>query len=286
MTHPQFAADAQLLIDYKERARRHGATERFPDADGVMATIVRPELLTWQRTLCWAFNSMGPDGLPKIEVYTTPEAVRACYHDLVTREQLGTAQSPVTDIRSNWYAFGETLGTQLHNRETGEIRTLDSIVVSLFDGGELISAEICWFRSADVALEPREAGQRWTEFLSALRAQDVPALLALMAPSVQGAVRDYIDAAPPFVAIDGIDAMRAYYEKLFAHVEVAEISLVRVAVRGWYVFAELKWKVRLRTGPDAGRELAFLTAEHMAFDADGLFHSRCGYGTEMETAAG
>jgi len=103
-----------------------------------------------------------------------------------------------------------------------------------------------------------------------------------MSPTVQAAVRDYVGAEPAFVAVRGRDAMRVYYEKLFDYIEVIDIEPVLTSVRDWFVFNELRWVARLKGGADAGREVRFLTAEHMPFDADGLFMARCGYGTNIE----
>jgi len=281
MTSFCFATGAEVLVDYRARVRRHGASERTPDVDGVMATIVAPEKLTWSRSLCWAANRTKPDGTQETLLCTTPKQVRAYYDDLLSREELSGARPGVTDIRGNWYTFSEVVGTPMRTIQTGEIHQVDSAVISLFDGGEGVSAEICWFRCADAPSDAGIRAQAWAAYIGALRQQDVPALLSLMSDNMQGAVREYVDADPPFVAVDGREAMGAHYEKLFAHLEIQDIEIVRLAIRGWYVFCELRWTVRLLTGPEAGKDARFLTVEHMAYDEGGLFQSRFGYGTEM-----
>ena len=282
MTTANYATDAEALIDYRARARVHGASERVPDIDGVMATIVDPAKLTWTRTLCWATNALSADEPSKLLVYTTPEEIRTFYEELLDRDELAGARPTTTDIRSSWYTFSEALGTGIRNRHTGEETTIDSAVMAMFDGGEKVSAEICWIRAADVTLDAPARAQLWVAYLTALREADAEAAVATMSPHVQGAVRDYFDADPPFVGIDGAEAMRAHYEKLFAHVEVLDINVIRLAVQGWFVFAEMNWTVRLRQGDDAGREVQFLTAEHLPYGSDGRFQARLGFGTDME----
>ncbi len=135
-----------------------------------------------------------------------------------------------------------------------------------------------WLRAADVTINATERTERWVAFLDALRKHDVDGLLSLMAPSVQGAVRDDFDADPPFVAIDGQAEMRRYYEKLLANATVLDVTVVTSLVKEWFVFHDLQWRLRLEQGPRQGTEVRFRTAEYMPFDAEGRFQARCGYG--------
>ena len=282
MTRSSFGAHAELLIEHRDRASGHGATERTGDPDQVMPTVANPSALTWSGSLCWACNYVGPDGQPELRIFTTPAEVRSFYAELLAEHEILDTKAQTLDIRGDWYVFSETPATRMRNTVTGEVHEVDSAVLTLFDGGEGISAEIGWNRYHEVALGPGERADRWNEYFAALRRQDVSDLSALMAPSVQGAVRDYFDASPPLVAIHGRDEMRAWYEKLLSRVEIIDITPVRLAVRDWFVFAELRWIVRSLARTDQGRELRFLTAEHLVFGSDGLFQGRLGYGTEME----
>ena len=47
------------------------------------------------------------------------------------------------------------------------------------------------------------------------------------------------------------------------------------------MFAELRFTVVERTGPDAGRAFAFNTAEFLIPAADGRFIARIGHGTDL-----
>jgi hypothetical protein len=276
------ATEADLLISNRTRARHHAVAERSSDVEDVMATVTSPEELTWSGSLCWCVNDTLADGSTYLGVDTSLADVRRFYTDWRDTELTVGTGHLLSDLRSPWYTFSDSIGTPLQNNETGKVRVIDSVVMFLTDGGDGISAEICWRRCEDVALTPRERTERWGRFLTALREQDVSALLALMSASAQAAVRDYVDADPPFVAVRGQDAMRAHYERLFERAEVIDITPVTSIIRDWFVFNELRWIVRLRSGPESGREVRFLTAEHMPFDSDGLFMARCGYGTNME----
>ena len=275
-------AGAELLIENMARASRHAAAERSRDVDVVMATITAPEDLTWAGTLCWSVNDPMPDGSTHLRIKTTLDEVRAFYIEWRETEiAVGTGHM-LQNLRSPWYTFTDVIGTPVQNHATGKVKSVDTLVLFMTDGQDGISSEIAWRRCEDVSLDVAERGERWLSFLAALRRQDVAALLASMSPSVQGAVREYFDAVPAFVAIRGREAMRAHYEKLFAHAEILDIQPVMVSVGDWFVFSELRWVVRLTSGTDRGREVRFLTAEHMPFDAEGLFMARCGYGTEMQ----
>ena len=274
--------ETDVLIDNRARARLHAAAERSEDVEDVMATVTQPDDLTWSGSLCWCVNDTQPDGSTLLGVENTLADVRRFYTEWRETEiTVGTGHL-VADLRTPWYVLSDVIGTPLKNRHTGNVRTIDSVVLFLFDGPSGISAEICWRRCEDVTLTAAERTDRWTSYLTALRGHDVPALLGLMSPAVQAAVRDYVDADPAFVAIRGQDAMRAYYEKLFDRMDVLDVEPVTVNVRDWFVFGELRWVARVRSGPESGREVRFLTAEHMPFDASGLFMARCGYGTGIE----
>jgi len=271
--------DADLLIANKERCNRHVQSETSMDVDVVLATVTPPEQLTWARTLCWSLAQPGPDGTPKIRVRTTLDQIREFYEERRRDAILNEVRPQITDLRSRWYVFHQSQAIPMRNVTTGALHDVETAALFLMDGNEGITSEIVWLRSADVTINATERTERWVAFLAALRKQDVGGLLSLMAPSVQGAVRDDFDADPPFVAIDGRDEMRRYYEKLFANASVLDVTVVTSLVKEWFVFHDLQWRARLEEGPRRGTEVRFRTAEYMPFDGEGRFQARCGYGT-------
>lgn len=279
------ADEADVLIRNKERCLRHVRSETSMVVDEVMATVTPPEQLTWARTLCWSLAQIGSDGMPKIGIRTSLEQIREFYEERRRDAILAEVRPQITDVRTRWYVFHESQAIPMRNVTTGRLHDVETAALFLMDGSEGISSEIVWLRCAEVPINASQRTDRWQAYLAALRAQDVAGVLRLMAPSVQGAVRDYFDADPPFVALDGEAEMRAYYEKLFAYATVLDLTVVTSLVKEWFVFHDLRWHVRLDRGAEQGREVRFRTAEYMPFDAEGRFQARCGYGTEFDTVS-
>ena len=100
--------------------------------------------------------------------------------------------------------------------------------------------------------------------------------------SAQGAVRAYFGYHQPFVALDGQDAIRQHYERLFAAAELVAADVAQSLVRDWYAFYELRLRLRPRSGERQGQTLQTRVAEFLAMADDGRFQARCGYGTELE----
>lgn len=279
MTLSLVADDADILIANKARCIRHVESETSMDVDVVLATVTPPDQLTWAKTLCWSLALPGPDGKPKIRIRTSLEEIREFYEERRRDAILNEVRPSITDVRSRWYVFSQSQAIPMRNVYTGALHDVETAAIFLMDGREGITSEIVWLRSAHVTINATERTERWVAFLDALRKQDVDGLLSLMAPSVQGAVRDDFDAEPPFVAIDGQAEMRRFYERLFANASVLDISVVTSLVKEWFVFHDLQWRVRLEQGPRRDTEVRFRTAEYMPFDAEGRFQARCGYGT-------
>jgi cytochrome oxidase Cu insertion factor (SCO1/SenC/PrrC family) len=82
------------------------------------------------------------------------------------------------------------------------------------------------------------------------------------------------------VTVDGKDAHRTYYEALLRKYEIESVELLDRVAQDWYVFAELRFTVRLR-GQDSGT-IAFHTAEFYVPASDGRFIARIGHGTDPQ----
>ena len=274
-------SSAQALVEVRERADRHSRSEKVPDVDGIMATVTPADQLTWSKCFAWSLVP-GPDGRA-IRARTTLDEVREFYEwrtSLDVPEQ-GIRPS-LTDIRASWYLFQEAHPTAMRDVNTGEVsRVVEALTLFTMDGHEGINSEIVWLRMDDVSLDAAARASQWQAYLDALRGQDSAKLAGLMTPDVQGAVRDYVGAVPPFVAIHGRDEMRQHYERIFSRYELRRADVLQSRVGGWFVFYELLLTLRAREGADAGREFACRVAEYMPFDPAGFFQGRCGYGTEL-----
>jgi hypothetical protein len=77
------------------------------------------------------------------------------------------------------------------------------------------------------------------DYLDALRGQDSGKIVELMSSNVQGAVRDYVDGDPPFIAIHGRDEMRAYYDRMFSKFRIMDVRVLQGRIGEWHVFHEL-----------------------------------------------
>jgi hypothetical protein len=149
------------------------------------------------------------------------------------------------------------------------------------DGHEGINSEIVWLRTDDVALDPGTRVGRWQAYLDALRRQDPAGLTALMTPDVQGAVRDYAGAVPPFVAIHGRDQMHDHYQRLFDRYDLRTADVLQSRIGDWFIFHELLLTLHPRHGTTS-HDHACRIGEFMPFDPAGAFQGRCGYGTQLQ----
>jgi hypothetical protein len=275
-------SSARTLVDIHERIRRHALSETVPDVDGVMATVTPVEQLTWSKTLAWSLYP-GPEGPEKIRVRTTVDEVREFYEWRMSMDLPQGSKPGLSNIRGGWYAFNEAHPTPMIDVNTGDVsRVVEALSFFNVDGRDGISSEIVWIRSDDVALDAATRVARGQDYVDALSAEDPGRLVGLMTPGVLGAVRNYVDAEPPFVAIHGHDEMKDYYERLFRRFAIENVAVIQRLVREWFVFHELFLTMRARTSSGTGREFACRVAEYLTFDETGLFRGRCGYGTELQ----
>jgi hypothetical protein len=274
-------ASARALVEVRERAAAHSRAEKIPDVDGIMATVTPADQLTWSKCYAWSLVP-GPDG-GAIRARTTLDEVREFYEWRTSLDVPEEGARPsLTEIRSSWYSFGEAHPTVMRDVNTGEVsRVVEALTLFTMDGHEGINSEIVWLRTDNVSLDAAARASQWQAYLDALRGQDSAKLAGLMTPDVQGAVRDYVDADPPFVAIHGRDEMRAYYDRMFSRYELRRADVLQSRVGEWFVFYEVLLTLRAREGADAGHEFACRVAEYLPFDLAGSFQGRCGYGTEL-----
>jgi SnoaL-like domain len=273
-------ASARALVEVKQRVDAHGDAERIPDVEGILATVTPADQLTWSGCFAWSLVP-GPDGRA-IRARTTMDEIRDFYEWRTSLDVPEEAKPGLTEIRSSWYGFQEAHPTVMRDVNTGEVsRIVEALTFFTMDGHEGINSEIVWLRIDDVALDPGTRTGRWQAYLDALRGQDPAALTALMTPDVQGAVRDYAGAAPPFVAIHGRDQMREHYQRMFDHYELRSADVLQSRVGDWFIFHELLLTLRARTGAATGHDFACRIGEFMPFDPAGSFQGRCGYGTQL-----
>ncbi len=274
-------ASARTLVDVRKRVDAHSRAEKVPDVDGIMATVTPADQLTWSECFAWSLVP-GPDGR-NIRARTTLDEIREFYEWRTSLDvPEGGSKPSLTEIRSSWYVFQEAHPTVMRDVNTGEVsRIVEALTLFTMDGHEGINSEIVWLRTDDVTADVATRASQRQAYLDALRGQDSAKLAELMTQDVQGAVRDYVDATPPFVAIHGRDEMRNYYDRMFGRYELRDAEVLQGRVGSWFVFHELLLTLREREGADAGREVACRVAEFMPFDPAGLFQGRCGYGTEL-----
>lgn len=271
---------ARAIVEVRKRTDAHSRSEKIPDVDGIMATVTPADQLTWSKCYAWSLVP-GPDG-KRIRARTTLDEIREFYEWRTSLDVPGPSKPSLTEFRASWYSFNEAHPTIMHDVNTGEVsRVVEALTLFTMDGREGINSEIVWLRTDDVSLDVAARVGQWQAYLDALRGQDSVKLAGLMTPDVQSAVRDYVDAVPPFVAIHGRDEMQEYYDRLFSRYEVRGADVLQSRVGEWFVFYELLLTLRAREGTIAGHEFACRVAEYMPFDPTGSFQGRCGYGTEL-----
>jgi SnoaL-like domain len=279
---PSIAA-ADRAIANGERILWHARTEATNDTEAIMATVTPRETLSWATSYAWSAPELQPDGTVKLTTKTTTDGIVHFYTSNRQRYRVVLIDSPQVRISSDWYSFleaeasFEAVGTGVRYAQTW-------LLLAPLDGKRGITGEIAWGRFPQ--LEPAatitdvDRAQLHEDYVAALRAADVEALLGLMAPGVQGAVRDVVGAGD-FVSIDGAAQMRAHYERLFAAARVRNLGVVQVITKPWYLFSELRWDVEIIAGPGTGQRARFLTAEHLALDPEGRIYARSGYASAV-----
>ncbi len=197
----------------------------------------------------------------------------------------------LTEIRGAWYLFQDNIsrggphgGDVINNRQT----------LALFPSGagRGITGELVWMRvprerlgasdevdviDDDPMLARRQVVDQYAQYLDALRANDLEAVLDVLHDGSASAVRDYVDDTGTLVELSGKDAHRAWYRALLDKYEIRSIVPLYQVTEDWYVFAEL----RITAAPrGAAGTRVFHTAEFHIPAKDGRFIARIGHGTE------
>jgi hypothetical protein len=276
-------AHADAAVSCGDRIMWHAQVEVTNVIDDVMGTITPADSLSWARTWAWAAPLAGADGAIKLRTLRTRDEIRAFYVDNRSRYQVTDTGRPQMRVCSDWYAMTESHATFESLPDHTEYRQ-SWVLVSPMDGTHGITGELVWARFPHLEPGPEISAEdiciTYERYLEALRAQDVDGLLALMAPGVQGAVRDYA-GDETFVGIDGPEEMRAFYQRMFAAVRVRAVDTVQFVNRGWYMFSEHRWTVDFLAGPRQGSSGALLIAELLPLDREGRIYARLGFGTEL-----
>ena len=241
--------------------------------------------LTEDEPYAWAIKpELLADGSVRVPIETTREGVERWYR-IIRGQSNVLGFEPLVEVRGNWYTFAEGI-SRGRVIDTGVESATETVLLLPVTSGPGITGELCWWRmeppgepAADLQRR-RDQLARHDRLVDALRTANADALLDTADDGFQSAVRDYVDDTGTLISLDGRDAHRAHYERFFDKYEVCSVELLDRVVQAWFVFAELRFTVRPRQGAEAGRTIAFHTAEFLITTADGRFIARIGHGTD------
>jgi SnoaL-like domain len=234
-----------------------------------------------------------PDGGVKLPIITTRDGIQKAYEMIRGMSDLLRVM-PLTEIRGTWYTFQDNIsyGARKGTAERGASETL-----ALFPSGAGagITGELVWVRVPPSALgggqasdfldkdemfQREEVFQQQDRYLRALQVGDIEGVLATLHERAASALRDYVADTGTLTTLEGKDAHRAYYEALFERYDVRSVDPLYRAAEYWYAFAEVRITGAARSGPWAGRTVAFNRAEFHIPANDGTFIARIGHGTD------
>ena len=286
--HGLLAASADAVMHAAKQTVVHVDAEVVGDIDGLMAT------LTPEGPYAYAIKpELNPDGSVTIPIATTRDEIREWYKLVRGMSSLLPAW-PVIEVFGEWYTFQESIS---RGRRKGSDQVTESQTIALFPSaaGSGITGELVWFRMPREALgnggSPetqngsevnfRKLGlEQHDHYVRALQAADVNGILEILSDGAQAAIRDYVSDTGTLVGLHGRDGHESYYRSLFDRYEILAVDRMHRVAQDWYVFAELRMKVRARTGPDTGRAFDFRIAEFFIPASDGRIIGRIGHGTD------
>lgn len=285
------AAHAKAQMDF------HVAAELRGDVPALMESLAEAE------PYAYTFMKESPvkfDGSLKLPLATTWQQVHEEYTNLHNSVYIHTVV-PFVEIVGEFYSFME-VQSLVTNKRTGV--TTDDVTIAIFPCGTArgITGELAWVQiprgelglgckdarvrpASDVGTEAERHQHRkgnvarHTRYLDAWRSGDVEGIMEVLPDDAQAGMRDYVDETL-LVELEGRDAQRLYYERLFETYEPQAVELLRLVVQDWYVFSETRHTVTVRAGEDAGRSLVYRIAEYMIPGHDGKFLVRLGTGTD------
>jgi hypothetical protein len=237
---------------------------------------------------------MAPDGSVQLPILTTRDEIAEAYGFVRGLSDLHEVIG-LTEVKGTWYLFQDAM--TVGGPKDSDIRN-DRQTLGLFPSGveRGITGELVWLRvpreqlgspdDVEVVAEDELHGRRlvrdrFLEYLHALRANDLDALLDTIHDGAASAVRDYVKGGGGLVELSGKAEHRAWFGDLLAAYEVQSVQELHVVTDEWYVFAELRLVVsprRERGG--ASDTLTFHVAEFHVPAKDGRFIARIGHGTE------
>jgi hypothetical protein len=286
--------DPETMRKYSEasvhagvEAWTHMEAEFVGDVDKLMDTLV--ESGPYAYTIV---PQIFPDGSVKSPIISTYDEIRECYKFVRGRSALLSAE-PLVDIRGGWYNFNAAIN---RGRVSGQPNVTESFTIAIFpvSAGKGITGELVWVKTPRTKLgtgpdpvEPPlegDAGRRQllalhNQYLDALRANDVEAVLDLMNDGVQANIRDYVNDTGTLIGIESKHDYRAYLKAFFERYEILSVEYLYRVMEDWYLFAEVRITVRTRVGDR--RELAFNSADFFVPAKDNRIIVQTGHGTDL-----
>ena len=234
------------------------------------------------------------DGGVDLPVISTRDGIQEAYKMIRGRSDL-LSVNPLTEIRGTWYTFQDAIscGQLKGTDQRGAHETL-----GLFPSatGKGITGELVWVRvprsvlgggalPADAPTEEMyvrdQVFQQHDRFLQALMVGDLEGVLGTIHDRAASAVRDYVEDKGTLTALIGMNAHADYYRAFFDKFAVVSAEPLYRVAEDWYVFAEVRVTVEVKSGSAAGQSLAFHTAEFHVPANDGRFIARIGHGTDL-----
>lgn len=233
---------------------------------------------------------VAPDGSVQLPVLTSREEIHEAYGFIRGLSDLHEVVG-LTEVKGIWYLFQDAM--TVGGPKDTDVRN-DRQTLGLFPSGAEhgITGELVWLRiprsqlggpedhevvAEDELHARRLVHDRFGDYLAALRANDLEALLEPIHDGAASAVRDYVAGSGGLVELSGKDAHRAWYGALLAALEIESVQVLHLVTDTWYVFAELRITAARRGGE---ARVAFHVAEFHVPAKDGRFIARIGHGTE------
>jgi hypothetical protein len=282
------------LLDAYATASIHSSTEAWThmeaeyagNIDGLMETLV-PEG-PYAYTIV---PQVHADGSVKSPIISTFDEIRECYKFVRGRSDMVSAE-PLIELNGGWYNFQENIS---RGRPKGGDIINDNAVIGLFpvSTSKGITGELVWVKTPrsklgtgpDPVEPPLEgvAGRRQllklhNQYLAALRANDVEAILDTMNDGVQANIRDYVNDTGTLIPIQSKGDYRDYLTAFFEKFEVRAANFLHRVMEDWYLFAEVRVSMLERK---SGRPVAINTVDFFIPAKDNRFIVQTGHGTDL-----
>jgi hypothetical protein len=290
--------DAEAALHAAEQSTIHIEAEFKDDIPNLISTLADQEPYAFISV----WTEFREDGSVRIPVTTTRQGVFDGYTEMHKRNRLDTWLSLV-ELRGEWYTFVEGINDGFDRvHDVAYEKAGPTIGLFPVGAGRGITGELVWGYRPRAELGFREEGEHidvsepateqersvlreellllHERYLNALRAADVEGILNSVSTDAQAAIRNYVDDTGTLVNLEGRDAHRDYYRSLFEKYQIHSVDLLRRLAQHWYVFAEVRLVVSPKTGPEAGHQIAFNTAEYFVAGHNGRFLVRIGHGTD------